>query len=134
MSRVERSVSEHLSIHGQAESQRGGWGALCCLCCPNEISTPPFDTSDDALKIVENGLEMRKFLQLTQSRDNIFKIVKNGLKMRKLQPIQSRNDALKIVKNGLKMRKLQPIQSRDDALKIVKNGLEMRKLQPTQSL
>jgi hypothetical protein len=53
---------------------------------------PPFDTSD-ALKIVKNGLEMRK-LQLTQSRDT--------------------SDALEIVKNGLEMRKLQLTQSRDD--------------------
>jgi hypothetical protein len=49
-------MSEHLSIQGSAKPGEEG---LCCFWCPNEISTLPLDTSD-ALKIVKNGLEMRK--------------------------------------------------------------------------
>jgi hypothetical protein len=53
--RVNRSVTEHLSVQGRP-APRGG---LCCFWCSNNSWTPPLVASD-TLTIFENELEIRK--------------------------------------------------------------------------
>jgi len=52
---VERLVSEDLRAQGRPDPR----GGFCCFWCPNKTSTPSIDASD-TLKIVKNGLELRK--------------------------------------------------------------------------
>jgi hypothetical protein len=48
-------MTEHLSVQGR-QDPRGG---LCCFWCPNKTWTP-FTCVSGSLKIVRNGIELRK--------------------------------------------------------------------------
>jgi hypothetical protein len=54
-SRVNWLVTEHLSTQGRPDPK----GGLHCSWCSNKTSTPPIGPLG-ALKIVKNGLELRK--------------------------------------------------------------------------
>jgi hypothetical protein len=53
--KVERLVNEHLRAQGRRDPK----GGFRCFWCPNKTSTSSIETSG-TLKIVKNGLELRK--------------------------------------------------------------------------
>ncbi len=52
-------MSDHLSAQGRLDPR----GGLCCFWCPNKTYNPPIGASG-ALKIVKNGLELKKLRPL----------------------------------------------------------------------